>query len=137
MRHLILTFLGGLLGVALLLGVSWALDPGVFDISVQAGEDYRLQLTLKDGAGAPMNLTGYSFKAQSRQAPAPTGALYATYSTIVVSPATGRLDVRLSKTQTASNSGKSGVWDLQQTDSGGLVTYILRGKSVVMPTATR
>lgn len=125
------------LGLAVIIGTAWALDPGVFDISMQAGEDYRLQLTLKDGNGAAMNLTGYSYRAQFRQAPAPTGALYATYSTVMVSPTTGRLDVRLSKAQTNTNTGRSGVWDLQQTEPGGNVSYILTGKTVVKPTATR
>jgi len=114
-----------------------ALDPAVYDVSMQAGEDYRLQLQLKDATGKGLNLTGYSFKAQFRQASAPAGTIYATYSTVFSNMTSGGLDVKLSRNQTAANSGKSGIWDLRQTDSGGQVTYILRGNAVVKPTATR
>jgi len=114
-----------------------ALDPAKYDITMQAGEDYSLQLQLKDGNGNGMNLTGYSFKAQFRQDAAPTGAVFATYSAIFTNMTGGGLNLRLSKAQTAANSGKVGQWDLRQTDPSAHVTYILRGKVTVQPTATR
>jgi len=137
MKHLTLTLIVALCGVALQFGVSLALDPAVYDISMQAGEDYRLQLQLKDSLGHGLNLTGYSFKAQFLQSPAPVGTVYATYSTVFSNMTSGVLHIKLSRFQTAANSGKSGVWDLRQTDSAGQVSYILRGKAAVQPTATR
>ena len=128
-----------LLTLILLLITSSALafDPGTYDIAMLAGEDYRLTLKLTDSTGSAMNLTGCSYAAQFRSAPAPTGSVFATYSTSVTSAGTGTISVRLSRAQTSLSSGKSGLWDLKQTDSTGLVSYILTGKCSVRPTVTR
>lgn len=115
----------------------FALDPAVYDFSMQAGEDFVLQLTLKDSGNAVMNLTGYKYRAQFRSAAAPAGGVFATYSANLVNAAAGRLDIRLSRRQTAANDGKQGVWDLQQTDPAGNVAYILTGKVKVNSTVTR
>jgi len=120
-----------------LLSTAYALDPAVYDAVMYANEDYRLNLTLKDSTGAAMNLTGYSYKAQFRQQPAPAGAVYATYSATVSNAATGAVTVKLSKSQTSALSGLTGFWDLQQTDSGGSISYLLSGRAVVKTTVTR
>jgi len=114
-----------------------ALEPGTYDLTMLAGEDFSLSLQLKDGNGQNMDLTGYNYKAQFRQSAAPTGVIYANLSTVFTSYTGGRFNVKLSRAQTATNSNKSGIWDLQQTDSGGKVSYILSGKAIVKPTATR
>ena len=116
---------------------AWALDPALYNITMQAGEDYRLTLVLKDAAGAVQNITGCSYRAQYRSSYAPAGTVYATYSAIVTAPATGTVSVRLSRAQTGALSGTSGVWDLQQTDSGGAVSYLMKGSATVAPTVTR
>lgn len=137
MSRLFLILLTAVFGVALLFGLAQAIDPAIADLNIYAGSDYRLLLTLKDSTGKPLDLRGYSYKAQFRQAPAPTGILYATYSTAFTNISGGGLALKLSRAQTTTNSGKSGIWDLQQTDSGGMIDYILTGKVAVKPTATR
>lgn len=114
-----------------------ALDPAVYDFAMQAGEDFALQLTLKDSSNTVINLTGYSYRAQFRSAAAPTGVIYANYSAVTVNAAAGRVDVRLSRSQTATNDGRQGVWDLQQTSSTGQISYLLTGKAKVVSTVTR
>jgi hypothetical protein len=116
---------------------AYAADPGSYDITMYAGEDYRLTLKLADSTGSDINLTGNSYAAQFRSAPAPTGSIFATYSTTVTSAGTGMISVRLSRAQTTALTGKSGLWDLKQTDSVGLVSYLLTGKCAVRPTVTR
>lgn len=150
MKHLILACLVGLLGVAVIFGTSMAADMGVYNIIMQAGEDFRLPLAMNTCADnpppadptkcktlVPTKLDGYSYKAQFRQAPAPAGAVYATYSAVFVNLSAGRVDLRLSKAQTAANSGKSGVWDIRETNPSGLSSYPAGGPAVVKPTATR
>jgi hypothetical protein len=130
--------------------VSFALDPAAYDFGMQAGEDFALQLTLNQCADnpppvtpdkcrtwTPQNLTGYSYKSQFRSAPYPAGQVFTTYSSVVVNAATGRLDIRLSRQQTATHDGKQGYWDLQQTAPDGKVSYLLTGKTRVHPTVTR
>jgi len=36
---------------------AYALDPAIYDISMQAGEDFRLQLTLKGSNGIPHSVS--------------------------------------------------------------------------------
>lgn len=113
-----------------------AFTPGTYDQAIQAGEDYRLTLSLKDSGGTAMNLTGYSYAAQLRATQATTGTLYANYSASVTSAVGGTVAVSLSKAQTSNLAGKTGYWDLKQTDSGGKATYVLAGKAVVTPRVT-
>jgi hypothetical protein len=107
-------------------------------LTMKAGADYRATLVWSNPqTGTPINLTGNSYAAQFRSAPYPGGQLFANYSAIVTSPVTGTMELRLSRAQTSTLSGKAGVWDLRQTDSSGLVTYQFGGKVVVLPTVTR
>lgn len=114
-----------------------AADPGFYNITMQAGEDYRLTLKLAGRTGAAIDLTGNTYAAQFRSAPAPSGTVFATYTATVASPASGQISVRLSKAQTVALSGKAGLWDLLQIDAAGLATYLLTGKCSVRPTVTR
>jgi len=115
----------------------YAFDPGVYDVTMYAGEDFKLTLLLKDSTGAAMNLTGSTYAAQFRSAPAPAGTVFATYSASAPTPANGQIEVKLSRAQTAINTGKAGMWDLRQTGTTGLVSYLLTGKAAVKPTVTR
>jgi len=126
-----------LLCFILTVSISYALDPGIYDVVMQAGEDYRLSMTLQDSNGNNVDLTGYSYKAQFRKSPAPGGIVYATYSTVFTNMTSGGVEIRLSKAQTTSTSGLIGVWDLRETDPSGLVTYKAGGKVICRPTVTR
>jgi len=143
-------YLLSLLVLAALVSSAFALEPVNWDLVMQAGEDYVLNLQLTSCADVPLpvppavcksskvtKLTGYSYKAQFRSAAAPAGTIYANLSTVFSDMTGGRVDIKLSKAQTAANSGRAGVWDLQQTDSGGQVSYIIRGKAAVSPTVTQ
>ena len=121
----------------LVAGLALAFEPGIYDITMQAGEDYVLTMNVKDSLGSPVDLTGYSYAAQMRTKPAPVGSVLANYSTTIVTPSAGLIRVKLSKEQTLANSGKAGTWDLRQTDPQGQVTYLLTGKCTVKPTTTR
>jgi hypothetical protein len=124
--------------LTLVLGfTAYAFDPGVYDMVIQAGEDYQLTLQLADSTGAAVNLSGNTYAAQFRSAPAPAGIVFATFSASSSAPLAGQVAVRLSKDQTVAHSGKTGVWDLRQTTGGGAVSYLISGKAVVRPTVTR
>jgi len=106
------------------------------DIVMKAGADYRAKLAWTDKAGKPVNLSGNSYSAQFRSAAYPSGILFASYSCIVTDAAKGQMQLRLSRQQTVTLSGKSGIWDFRQTDAGGLVTYRFGGSARVMPVVT-
>jgi len=123
--------------ILLVASLAFALDPYQYDIVMQAGEDYQLEMQMKDGNGNNVDLTGYSYKAQFRNSPAPNGIVFATYSAVFANQTGGRLNVKLSAAQTTKNSGKVGVWDLRETNPSGLVTYSVGGKAICRPTVTR
>jgi hypothetical protein len=110
--------------------------PTQFDIYMLAGADYALYFTETDYTGGAIDITGYRYVAQYRNSPAPTGTLFATYSTAIINGPTGRLKMTLSKEQTTSLSGTSGVWDLLQIDPTGMLTYLSSGRVSVVPTVT-
>lgn len=121
--------------------------PSPFDVVMLAGADYLLSVQIKNSYGAQLNMTDKTYAAQFRANPAPAGVLYANFSAVTRIPYTtysgvstsypAVLDIKLSAAQTRALSGKSGVWDLRQTDTLGLISYILAGKCTVRPTVTQ
>lgn len=111
--------------------------PSPFDMVMLSGADYSLSVQITNPAdGTPVNISGYQYFAQFRSAPAPTGILFATYSTSIVNSMQGQMKVKLSKAQTANLTGKSGIWDLLQLDTSSKATFLLSGKATCKPTST-
>lgn len=150
MKRLARVSLAAVAGFILLASLTFALDIGIYNITMLAGEDYTLPMTMNVCADnpqptdpskcvnvQPVNLDGYSYKSQFRSAPYPAGVLYTTYSTVFVNLSAGRVDLKLSAAQTAALSGKSGTWDLRETSPNGSVTYRTGGTVNCKPTNTR
>jgi hypothetical protein len=108
-----------------------------YDIVMRAGADYRSThaWTVK-ATGAVIDLTGNSYQAQFRSAPYPNGTLFAVYSTVVTDAPGGVMRLSLSRRQTVTLSGKSGVWDLKQVAADGTVSYRYGGTVRVIPVVT-
>lgn len=111
-----------------------ALDPGTFDLTVYAGEDYVLNLTHKAN-GVPVNLTGYQFKLQAKKPGSATPFL--TMSSAFTNRSTGQTRHKLSKAYTRSIVNQSGNYDLMQTAPNGTVSYRLKGSIRILETVTR
>lgn len=123
-----------LLALCLLAGRAFSAETA--DLVMKAGADYRAKLTWNDTTGRAVDITGRSYVAQFRSAPA-GGTLFATYSCIVTTATQGKMEIHLSRRQTATLSGKAGVWDLKQTATDGSVTYRFGGNAKVLPTVTQ
>jgi len=111
-----------------------ALDPGQYDITVYANEDYRLNLTHTAG-GVPTNLTGYTFRLQAKSTAAATP--FVTFSSAVTSASAGQTRHWLTRAATAAHVNKAGVYDLMQIAPDGTVSYVMRGKVRIVETVTR
>lgn len=111
-----------------------ALDPGQYDITVYANEDFRLNLT-HTSSGQPINLTGYSFKLQAKKTP--TAPVFCTMSSSIVNAAAGTTTHTLSRRYTAAIANTAGVYDLLQTAPDGTTSYRMQGKIRVLETITR
>ena len=112
---------------------------GVYNFTCEAGSTWKRSVSIKDSAGALMNLTGYTARMQVRRRIESTSVLIeltTTNGAITVSPTLGRLNLVLTATQTATLS-QSGVYDLEIVSSGGEVTRMLEGQFIVKPEVTR
>ena len=107
------------------------------NITIEQGATYRRQLTIKDSAGAALNLTGATFAGQIRESADSVEAV-AAFVFAITSPATlGKVDMSLTSTVTAALPGNlDGVYDITLTQSGEVIR-LLQGSVEVSPGVTR
>lgn len=95
-------------------------------LRIYAGDDFYQKFDFRNaGDQSPMNLSGWTFRAQWRATPnAETAVNFGIDST---DKATGTIVLTLTAAQTRE-IGQDGVWDLQGTEtSGGRIRTWLRG----------
>jgi hypothetical protein len=121
---------------------------GVCNLLIQQGETFTRTITLTDNqlVPVPINLTGYTARAQIRPT-ADSSTITATFvCTFAVDRATGVITISLADTVTTAiaTTGKTAYdklakyqWDMEIISSGGVVTRILNGAVEVSPEVTR
>lgn len=110
------------------------MTPANLDLTIWRGITFDpVIFNIKDGSGNPINLSGWSVFANSRNG---TGKLIDLAPTIT-SAATGQVTISLSKTQTALfNSGEQ-YWDMIfQKPTGERLGPYISGKILVNDTVT-
>lgn len=116
------------------------MSAGVYNFAIEQGTTFRRTLTLKDNAGALINLTGYSGRMQIRaEVDSATVMLSMTTSNgrIVLGGAAGTVQWYISDTDTALLAS-DGVYDFEIVNgSTGDVTRVLKGKVRLDPEVTR
>ena len=83
-----------------------------------AGDPARLELTVRDTLGAPVDLSGRTWLAQWRESPSAPDAVPITADT--TDAATGILVLSLTAEQTRAMT-RGGVWDVQHVGGSTLV----------------
>ena len=120
------------------------MSAGELDLEIEQGTTFLSTVTLQNDDLTPVDLTGFSLKAQIRETP--NNAILAAEFTIDnPSPATGSFDIYLTPTQTSAIKahGKSAkdkaryVWDIELTDGAGRVSRLLQGFAFISPEVTR
>lgn len=106
------------------------MTPNTLDITRKRGDTFPFVIQLKDSAGSPINITGYTFKLtldESADPPDNTTLLFTNVPTVSDGP-NGKITVTLSGGQ----ADHVGVfhYDLQWTDLGGAIRTVLQGKWV-------
>ena len=101
--------------------------PQEVDLVLYRGDDFRLPAEFSDAAGAPINMTGWTFRAQVRER-AGSIATPVILAVDTANAATGRLVIVFDRATTA-NLPTTSEWDLEATFGvdGQRRTY-LRGK---------
>jgi len=121
-------------------------SPIDYTIDMYQGATFKLDLELKDSAGAAINLTGATIRGKMRKT-ASNATVIADFVCPVVSAVAGTATVGLTAATTAAivadNSDKADrtvtnfAYDIEYVDSGGLVTRILQGIINFYPEVTK
>ena len=107
-----------------------AIIPAKKDFEVVRRNDFPIRLTIKDGSGNAVNLTGYSADAEvwSLDASGKRDAKFADWVVSFFNRATGIVDIKLTDTQTATFTPHELAYDFQFSYLKGTL-YITEGLS--------
>jgi len=111
---------------------------GTYDIVIDQGSDYTLEITIKDDTTTVSDLTGYEARAQLRPKKA-SSTLTATFTcTIADDPTTGKIEMTLSNSVSKDIAAGSYYYDLEiYTFGDAIVKRILQGSATVTQEVTR
>lgn len=125
------------------------MSTAIYNMSINAGEDFYLTLVIKDSLGVLIDLTGKTFAGQIREAwdsVDPSATFVCTVSNQTTNK--GEVVIKLPHTQSnlmpftgSKNANKRPttdfIYDIEQTDLSGDVTRILQGTATFSPQVTR
>lgn len=116
------------------------MSAAIYNTTIDQGATFELEVVYKNSSGTPINLTGYTAALQIRQNYYDTTALLTLTSPsngIVITGATGTIDITMSSAQTGGLDEGIYVYDLEISSSGGNVTRLIQGQFTVSPEVTR
>lgn len=116
------------------------MSAAIYNATIDQGATFTLQVTYKDENGAPINLTGYTAAMQIRQNYNDSAALITLTSPsdgIVITGATGTINITISAEQTGSLDEGFYVYDLEITATNNVITRLIQGQFTVSPEVTR
>lgn len=99
------------------------------------GDTEVINLTIRDSAGNPVNLTGSTFASQIRYEKDAT-SIAANFDCVVTNPTGGVVQLTLTPVSSAALNDGIAYWDLQRT-SGGVVSTLVAGKVTILADVTR
>ena len=104
------------------------------NLKVDQGSDFSTAINLTDDGGNALNLSGYTGAAQIRK--------YYTSTTsynfgVDITANTGQITLSLTANTTNNITAGRYVYDLEITDSGGVVSRVLEGIVTITPGVTR
>ena len=110
-----------------------------YNVVIDQGADWFLNVTYDNPDGTPVNLTGYTAALQLRSLPTdPVSVLsLSTGSGITITGATGLVAIRATATQTRAIDEGIYYYDLEITSGSGVVTRLIQGQADVSPEVTR
>jgi hypothetical protein len=115
---------------------------GLYNVTIDQGADWFLNVTYENPNGTAVNLTGYTAALQLRSLPnSPSAVLTLTTANagIAITGATGLVSIRATATQTGLIDEGDYVYDLEITAPapGSVVTRLIQGQATVSAQVTR
>ena len=102
-----------------------AIEPGIYNFTLQRRSDHSIQLVFKDSNNAAISLVGFTVEAQVWEETRTTK--YADFTVTYTNRATGTIDIALTDTQTATFTPEVLKYDVLLTNPSGLKEYYLEG----------
>ena len=107
----------------------------ISNLFVDQGSDFNITVSLTDATDSALSLANNTFLAQVRKSHG-SNTVKATFSTSHDGVG-GNLTLTLTDVQTAGLESGRYVYDVLQTDSGGLKTRLMEGQLIVTPSVSR
>ena len=108
----------------------------ISNIFIDQGANFETTVTINDGNGSALDLTGYTALAQIRKTY--QSVTSTSFTTGIESPTTlGQITISLTSTQTASLEFGRYVYDLIITDPSGTTTRVVEGIATINPSVSR
>lgn len=110
-----------------------------YNVEIDQGADWFLNVTYEQPAGTPVNITGYTSALQLRSLPTDTTAVLSlsTGSGITITGSTGLVAVHATAAQTRAIDEGVYYYDLEITSQSGIVTRLIQGQAYVSAEVTR
>lgn len=110
-----------------------------YNVEIDQGADWFLNVTYEQPAGTPVNITGYTSALQLRSLPTDTTAVLSlsTGSGITITGASGLVAVHATAAQTRAIDEGVYYYDLEITSQSGIVTRLVQGQAYVSAEVTR
>jgi len=109
----------------------------IVDFFIDQGSDYENIITINDSSGSPRNLTGYTVASQIRKGHGSTTSYPFTAALFGNDPATGRIILTLTNTQTSAIPAGRYVYDIELTSPAGKKSRVIEGIVTLSPETTR
>lgn len=107
--------------------------PATYDIVVLQNSTFKMRLNVSS-SGTPIDVSGYVFDGDICY---PSGGIVTSFSSSIVSAASGIVDLFLTPTQTADFTEGNYTYDLNATSPNGERYYWLKGAMTVSGTCSR
>ena len=112
----------------------------VYDIIVNQGDDYSLQMIISDSNEVPIDITGYQFTCKVRET-AESQEVILEAECVIRDAKNGVLNINFSSDSTSNidtdgeyyGEPNSYYYDFQQTNTNGQKERIIQGKFIVSP----
>ena len=108
--------------------------------AIQQGATFYFQMAFKDGAGTPIDLSGYTARMMIRKNitdAEPQIELTTENGRMAMTGATGVIELTIEEADTAALDFTSGVYDLEIISGSGFVTRLLEGEVELSKEVTR
>lgn len=111
---------------------------GIYDITIEQGATFQMNLTWKDSTGSPVNISGYSARMQVRENYEAEDTLVSLVSPadITLGGALGTIAITIAASATQNLQLEEGVYDLELVN-GATVTRLIQGKATISREVTR